>query len=205
MVRLFFSVVARQGNNQCQQSTVNNPSALRHFNLSHNKSLQTLEVTAESVAVAGNTASSSLRTVLSTITSPMLLNIVIIYQDFDIDYWGPCYYSRSCKPGPAGAYIRSPEEKAACRLRHQQIFKVLHDIYGMQEFQLVLSVDVPDSMMEYTLGMLEYLVKVEKMRGRLDYLSHRPLVIAEIPGPHGRPQDLRVGVVTEGPVLSVAL
>lgn len=61
-----------------------------HFGLSQNKSLQTLEITAESM-VAVDAAPSFLSTALSTITSPLPPDIVIIYQDIDVDrmvyYW----------------------------------------------------------------------------------------------------------------------
>jgi hypothetical protein len=174
---------------------VNDPVLLRHFNLSRNKSLQTLETTAESVIAAGDAASGSLRTVLSTVTSPVFLNVVIVYQDTDIDIWAPRFIAISCRWEHVRFYARPPEEKAECILHHQQAFKVFHEMHKVREFQLVLCVDVLDSVVKYAVRMLRRLVKTEQMEGRLLY---EPLIIAEVRAPRTRPQDHRAGISMGG-------
>ena len=82
------------------------PVLFRQFNLSRNETLRTLETTAESVTAAGDAALGSLRTILSTVTSPMLLDLVIVYLDSDIDV------NRYRKP--------ELEYRAACARRHHQ-------------------------------------------------------------------------------------
>lgn len=181
---------------------MNNPVLLQHFNLSRNKSLQTLETTAESVIAAGDTASGSLRTVLSTVTSPVFLNVIVVYQDYDIDSWAPCCFGISCKWDHVGFYIRSPEGRAVCTLHHQQIFKVFHEMHGVWEFQLVLCVDVLDCMVKCAIEMLKRLVKAEKMEGRL---LCKPLIIAGIQALCTRPQDCCTGTSMSCPVLASAL
>jgi len=64
---------------------VDEPDSFQQFDLSRIKTLRTLETTAESVATAGDAVPGSLKTILSTVTSPMLLDLVIVYWDSDID------------------------------------------------------------------------------------------------------------------------
>ncbi|KAF9780999.1 hypothetical protein BJ322DRAFT_291114 [Thelephora terrestris] len=55
------------------------------FDLSRNKSLRTLETTAQSITRAGGSAPEFLKTVLSSVASPGMLDVVITYHDCDLD------------------------------------------------------------------------------------------------------------------------
>jgi len=170
---------------------VDKPVLFRQFNLSRSKSLRTLETTAESVTIAGDAALDSLRTILSTTTSPVLLDLVIVYWDSDVDI----------------NLDREPEleYRAACALRHQHRFTVFRGMHGARAFRLVLCADVLDETVESATGMLKQLVKAEKVRGGWSYLHCEPSVIAERRSSRARPIDSRPGSVDRRLVCASAL
>ena len=181
-----------------------NPALIQPFNLSRSRSLRTLETTAESITTAGDAASISLTTALSTTTSPLSLDLVVVYRDLDIDGANPWYNLPFCKSDPL-RLPRSPDEMAADALCHQDRFKVFREMYETREFRLVLCADVSDPMIKYATEMLECLVNAEKAKGRLDYLLCEPLIIVEIRSPRTRPSDDRVGWAGRWSVLASAL
>jgi len=169
---------------------VNNKAVRWHFNLSGNKTLRTLETTAESMtAVDANP--SFLRTVLSTITSPLPLDIIIVYQHHDFGYylpwWDPFHV------------VEFPGETKATNALHRRRFKQLHKMYKVREFRPVLCADAVECTMGHVVQELESMVKMEKAKGRLDYLLREPLIISEIRSPRTRFHDDNVGS-TGGPM-----
>jgi len=128
-----------------------------------------------------------LKTVLSTVISPLPLNIVIIYQHYDVGYlllWPQ-------KPVPLVEF--TPEGKARVALRHRQRFKGLREMYMVRSFRLVLCADVLDTVTEHTTQALERVVNAEKAKGGLDYLLHEPLIVSEIRSPRTRLYDHQAG------------
>ena len=160
---------------------------LQHYNLSRNKSFRSLETTASSIVAAGDTAPSSLRAVLCTIASPVFLDIIIVYQDSDVDSWVPFRSGMSLITSPVQFNLRSLNKIITYGPYDQQLFEVLREMHGAREFQLVLCLDVLDFMVERGVQALERLVKAGKMGGKLDYLVCNPLVIAETRAPRARP------------------
>ena len=159
---------------------------LPHFNLSRNKSLRTLETTGESIHNAGCTASTFLKTVLSSVTSSASLDVVIIYQDREI-----------C--GPSNV-ISEPfchdhsSQKVWDRqsMYYQQQLGVLRDMYNTRNFRLVLCADVPHFMVEHALEILRRVVEAGKVTRGFGHL-HEPLVISERRTFHTRYGDKKPG------------
>ena len=158
------------------------PTLFRQYDLSRIKSLRTLETTAESITTAGDAALGSLRAIISTVTSPMILDVVIAYWDADID-------------GMNSASLFKPESqyRAAYSVRHNHRFKVFRRMHQAREFRLVLCADVYDPTVKYATRVLMRLLKEEKVRGGLNYLHCEPLVIAERRASRGRWFDSRPG------------
>ena len=163
---------------------------LRHFNLSRNKSLRILETTAESIEVAGNTASGFLKTVLSSVTSPVPLDAVIIYRDF---YFSSCPRCPSCPLKPVCSLHVVPSETALFSRCYKWERRVFREMHNVRDFRLVLCADVVDWMVDYAIQRLEYFVKAEKVKGGLDYLLYEPLVISERRTLRTRNKDHNVG------------
>lgn len=169
----------------------------QQFNLSRIKSLRTLETTAESVTTAGNTALRSFRTILSTVTSPILLDLTIVYWDSDIDGVGHYPLAREQE--------QEKEYRTACALRHQHRFEVLREMHKARGFQLVLCADVFGHIETCATKMLKRLVNAERARGGWDYLLHERLIIAERRTPRARYNDRRPGWEGRYPVSASAL
>ena len=154
------------------------------FDLSHNSSLRMLETTAISITTAGDVASGFLKTVLSTVTSPLPLELVINYGTSEVYCHSPSYIRVG---------MVSPSERAAETLIHQERFKVFSEMYAVREFRLVLCADVFDRDAEDTTRALESVVEAERMSGGFDYLSCEPLIISEMRSPRTRRTDDQVG------------
>lgn len=132
--------------------------------------------------VAGGVTPGFLTTVLSTITSPLPLTVVVVYWEDDV---GCSVYSRTMP-------VRVDLTPTKAR-KHRKRFKVLAEIYRVREFQLVLCADVLDRVAEYAMQVLEHVVKGEKVNGGLSYLLSEPLVISEMRSPRTRLGDDQVG------------
>ena len=158
------------------------------FNLSRNKSLRALETTAASITAAGDTASGFLETVLSTITSPPPLDVVITYQDTEFDF---------------RTFTRKKPVRVDCA--HLARFKVFGEMHRVRGFRLVLCADVLDCMAEDAIRALEHIVEVERADGGLDYLLCEPLIISERRSPRTRPEDIPTGYVGGWPISASAL
>jgi hypothetical protein len=146
-----------------------------HFNLSQNKSLRTLETTAASIT-AKDVYPDFLTAVLSTITSPLPLDVIIDYDDFDVDRM------RRWAANPTLTYplpVELEDQMAKNVLRHEQRFKLFQEMYRVRRFRLVLCADVSNHSVEPAVQTLKNLVKAEKAMGRLGYLHCEVLIISE--------------------------
>ena len=171
-----------------------NDRAVRsHLNLSRNKSLRTLEVSAASIAGAGEAASPFLKTVLSTIESPLPLEVVIIYREIDFGYdvlprWEPLRvrYGGWCKGGPKPS------------LHSAELLEVLREMRQVRELRLVFCADVLECLERHALRKLERYVETESSRGGSDYLQEAPLIISEMRTLRSRPGRGHVGLDKKG-------
>jgi len=165
---------------------VDSRTSLQHFDLSRNTSLRTLETTALSIDLRNGTASNFFITILSSVTSPAPLDFVVIYRDFDFDFYTDSFIIES---EPAYHYD-SPSSRESGRraLFHQKLFRVFREMQGATDFRLVLCVDVFDSVVEYATQTLESLVKAEEAKGGLDHRC-KPLIISERRTIRTRPMD----------------
>ena len=155
----------------------NQAPVLQHFNLSRNGSLRTLEIMAESISAVEDTASNFLGTVLSTVTSPTPLDVVIVYQDVDLGGVRGCWLG--CNSGPACPRHDSREGRDDDTMRYKQQFRVFREIHNARDFHLVLCADVSDSIVERAMQTLEHFVDAREVNGGLDYLLYKPLVMFE--------------------------
>ena len=138
---------------------------LQDFDLSQNKSLQSLQIPASSIdcALAGGAASRFLEHVLSTIKSSAFLHVTVIYWDSDF----------RCRPH---SHKMSRAEKAKEASRHHGRFGVLRGVREVREFQLVLSATVSGNMGECRLRMLEGAIAEEKAKNGFDENFSEPSV-----------------------------
>ena len=148
---------------------------LRHFNLSQNKSLRTLETTAEAINAAA-AASDFFKTVLSSTASPTPLDIVVVYRELDFINMPHCSRCDS-EAVRLRRYWRGEKDWCVLFLLHH--FRVFRRMHSARDFRLVLCADVFDCMAECCIETLERVVEAEKATGRLDYLPQMPLVIFE--------------------------
>jgi len=144
--------------------------------LSQNKSLRALEIPAASITVADQPASDFLRTVLSSITSPVPLDVVIIYPFYLLGGGGNC---GRCNSDPI-CFCHPSKEKTEKYVReYQQQLRVFHEMHSVRDFRLVLFADVSNYWVEHTIKRLERFVKAEKVKGGLGPLPYKPLIISE--------------------------
>ena len=131
----------------------------RAFDLSRNTSLRTLETTAISITIAGDVASGFLKTILSTVTSTLPLDLLINYGVAEVCFHTPPY-----------SHVFQ-QDRAAEALVHRERFKVFSEMYAVREFHLVLRADVSDRMTQVTTRALGWTVKEG-----LDHLPCKPVI-----------------------------
>jgi len=173
--------------NQTERFAEGNRVSLNHFNLSRIKHLRTLEITAESIVAAKSTAADFLKTVLSSVASPIPINIVIIYRDRDFGGIPRCNF---CGP-ESSCFSRSP----MLMVLGLGMFREIHDVH---DFRLVLCADVSDSEMAHSMEVLEVIAKVAQ-------LPHEPLIISEGRTLCTRSIDCNVGWSGNRPIVASAL
>jgi len=140
---------------------------------------------------------SFLRTVLSTISSPLPLDIIIVYQHYDVGYMIAWW-----EPFPMVEFDGGP---SAADGLHRQRFKQLRKMYMVREFRPVFCADAIGCAMEHVMRGLEFIVEMERVRGRLDYLLRKPSIISEIRSPRTRLHDDNVGGARRWEVRASAL
>ena len=154
-------------------------SSPQDFDLSRNKSLRVLEVTARSVnrvleIDSPDVASSFFKHVLSTITCSVSFEVIVFYRSYDFyDAWSVLRVDPTPLAQIAG--------EAAWR--HRQ-FETFREARKVRDFQLELCADVCDRMEMYSVRELENAVAVEKASGGFDSIFTEPLVTYS---PHGGP------------------
>ena len=169
------------------------------FNLSRHKFLRTLEITAESISDpahvwscgAGPDPSDFLKAVLSSISSPGPLDIVVIYRDIMLPYDGRYEKGLCHRPVWLLGRIVINEETL------QQQFRVFREMHSVRDFRLVLSVDPFGCAMNRITQLMEMIVNAEKAKGGFDYLSCEPLMVYEKRMPRSRTVDYRTGACGE--------
>ena len=153
-------------------------SFLQDFDLSQNKSLRTIEVTALSIAWRHGSCTPDsatlglLGTTFSKLTSPAFSEVIVFYQDFD--FGGLTLYPRHT---PNIYRAMTPAESSKQDLWHRGLFEAFREMYTVRDFQLVLCVDVWDRVGDYTMGVMRRAVAEEKAAGRLDSLLSEPVVV----------------------------
>jgi hypothetical protein len=172
--------------------------SLQYFNLSQNRSLRTLETTAESITAARSTASNFLTTVLSTVTSPVLLDVVIVYGDFDLDASPSC---SNCRPDPV-CFCCWRSQAVVDAPRYKWQFGVFREMHEARDFRLVLCADVFEYTVDHAIRRLKRIVKAN---GGLGYLLHKPLIISERRAPRTRISDSITGWSGKSPNTASAL
>jgi hypothetical protein len=133
-----------------------------HFDLSKNKSLQTLETTAVSITLAGDAASDFFKIVLSTIKTPQPLSLIVDHRENDFGCGelerGKWSYYRYCR-----------ERKQRINYELSEKFRVLHEMCSVQKLQLVLCMDVHPSNEKFVREVLDHFLEDEKS-GMKDFL-----------------------------------
>ena len=143
-------------------------SFLQDFDLSRNKSLRILEITASSIV---NGKSGFFTHVLSTITSPTFLEVIVLYRDYDFHAVIPP------RRGDCHTYYRTSESDVREPLWHYRLFEVFREMHEIRKFRLVLCADVWDRVGKYTMQALKQAVAAEKARRGLDDIFPEPLVV----------------------------
>jgi len=137
------------------------------FDLSRNSSLRTLETTALSITTAGDVASGFLKTVLSTIASPLPLELVINYGIFEVR----CHRAAYIRIG-----IIKPNERAADTLIQQARFKVVSEMYAVRQFRLVLRAEGMDPYVQDAVRAIGCIVEEGRIDGKLYHLPCEPVI-----------------------------
>lgn len=123
---------------------------LQDFDLSHLRSLQSLEVTVSSIPHTRQDTLDLFRDVASTITSPVFSEVVIIFQRPDL--YRPTYIP----------------------------FDVFREMYSKREFRLVFCLEVPKSHRNFGLDVMRRNLDWGESHQKLDFLaSPATLAISE--------------------------
>ena len=154
------------------------------FDLSRNETLRTLEVKAGSIA--GDQAY-LLANALSTITSPVFSELVVVYEDHNFPaqvFLHP--FSRTLSS------LSLSDTETVVPGFHEMVLGVLREICKIRDFKLVLRADVWGYMEGYVVWRLEQMVAREREKSGPDDLSFLPLVTCRpqgiLPAP-GEPMD----------------
>ena len=127
---------------------------------------------AESIVDAGDMAPEFLKNVLSSVASPGILDVVIIYRYRDLDCRERCMH---CEPDPI--CFRHGFERGVVDFRQQ--LRVFRQMHRARDFRLVFCVDVYGCVVDMGVRLLESAVKKEVVNGGFRYLAHKPVVICE--------------------------
>lgn len=137
--------------------------------------MRTLETDARSIAAPG--ASEFFSAVLSTITSPFLLDLVVAHKESEVG----CPIDNE-RRGPVTQDDVFTLPRVEFVQKHWERFKVLREMHSVRKFRLVLRADVHKWAEKDARETLERIVEEEGRDGGLDYLHHRPLVFSRVCG-----------------------
>ena len=150
-------------------------SFLRDFDLSRNKSLRTLQVTAwsgDALRVCSPAVAARLLTyAISTITSPVFTEVTAIYREYHF-----CVVE-SAWPGRPRLRRKSSGEKAVEASWHGRRFEAFRRMHKVRDFRLVLCADVWEGVGEYSVRSLEKAVAAERAGKGFDGTFPEPLVV----------------------------
>ena len=137
--------------------TVSVTSFFQGPGLSQNKSLRTLEVLAHSVnyslrASLQDPASSFLKHALSTITSPIFLEVVVIYRWYNFRGIRNLRFDAVRRPLCHICGL-TEGERAEEALQYRRQFKVFREAQKVRDFQLVLRAEVWDDVGGCSVGI----------------------------------------------------
>ena len=154
------------------QDCIENSNNMHLYNLSKNISLRRLDL--DAWLIGGPAARDFLKTVLSTITSPLPLNVMIIYRESEVGF---PFRNEARGPVPGGdLYAR---QRARLVRRHAKRLRAFSEMYGVRKFQLELYAGVPEWTQNQAEKMLEDILEEAAKDGGLDYLGCRPRIAIE--------------------------
>lgn len=159
------------------------------FDLSQNKALRTLEISAESIVNAGVVAPGFLKTVLSSVTSPGMLDVIIIYSYPDFGAHALC--------GDCTDPVCLPHRLEPHLLDFPQQLVVFRKMHGARSFRLTFCVDVHGNIEDLSVWLLESAVREEEANGGFKYLASRPVITCERRTVRTRPEDYHAGATSE--------
>ena len=153
------------------------------IDLSRNETLRTLEVTAGSISFD---KAFILANALSTITSPVFSELVIVYEDYNF----PGIRFNPCPSLAVSSLLTSYMETVTSR-RHEEL-GVLREMCKIRDFRAVLRADVRGYLADHAIGELNRIVEEERAKSGSEGLSFQPLVtccpMEVLPAP-GEPMD----------------
>lgn len=162
------------------------------FDLSKNKTLRTLETTAESIVNAKDRAPEFLNAVLSSIASPGILDVVVIYRDCDFGGWGHC---PCCRPDP----ICSCNTISRALVYFPVPLRVLCKMHrARKSLRLVFCADVYGCFVDTGVRMLTSAVEEAAANGQFEHFACRPVIVCEGRSVRTRLDDSRVGMAGGG-------
>ena len=146
-------------------------SSLQDFDLSRNESLRILQVAALCVTCFPDETSNLLKQVLSTVTSPSLFEVVVLYRWDDFGGVGSWQHSNLT---PLHEVLRA--DGAAEALRHHRRFRVFREVHEVRDFRLVLDANVWGPAGEHSLQMLREAIAEEGAKNGFDEFFPEPMV-----------------------------
>lgn len=164
--------------------------ALEDFNLSQLKFIQTLEITEHSItSLEFISASGFLKAVLSSITLPGSLNVVVIHRDIV-----PVFDPLDCKQAPLCLRHSQVDDIVMNERRFRKQLRVIREMHSVRGFRLVLCLDSVDCLMDKSRRLMEKIVTDAGEKGAFDFLSCKPLLVCERRILRTRVSDYTVGV-----------
>ena len=124
---------------------------LRDFDLSKNRSLRSLEISANGISQHPDTAPSFLKDLMLTITSPVFSDVVIVLGDGAInDTW---FFQHG-------------------------LFHIVRSMHEVKSFRLVFCLEVWEGVREHIARRLKRFIDAEAAEGGLDFLPCPPAIIS---------------------------
>jgi len=137
--------------------------SLQDFDLSRNKSLRTLELTAAAIGTLSDdstcTALSRLKYALSTVTSAAFFEVRVYFTEYD--FCGVEHWPNTDQPPFREASQAERTEETAL---HHRRFESFREVHKVRSFQLVLCAYVCAPVGEYSVRMLKEAVAEEKAK-----------------------------------------
>lgn len=131
------------------------------FDLSKNRSLRSLEISLKDIPQCPDLALIFLMDILSTITSPVFSDLVIIFED------------------KAARYVH---------LLYHTLFSMVRRMYEVRPFRLVFRLEIRGGDHEETARMLKECIDAQVVRGELWFLPCPPVILSSTRARH-RPRE----------------